>query len=315
MIRVGECSFATDAELWLVTVQKLYDLTTSEITHISDTSSSITEVLPLLLQRIARLLVGTISFPALANMLRAVYVEEGKKKLERSGAKATKSALALITGLDTRVVSATLKETQDPTDDGVNANPENALIDLWCSDQRFYDQESKTPIVLPIEGKGRTFQSLVLSAIGRNVTVKTVLDRLLESETVQIIQGDIPRVELISLHYNPISSDRAKLTDITFLEASRVMSAGIHNMNSAPEERVPQQGRWTYRLSPDNYREFRREARDLLQKQIKEGEALLERFEEPSKQPGQLTVGIGWYQWGDHDIEVTEATKATGEEK
>ena len=38
--------------------------------------------------------------------------------------------------------------------------------------------------------------------------------------------------------------------------------------------------------------------------QIKEGEALLERYEEPQKQPGQITVGIGWYQWGDHEIET-----------
>ena len=81
------------------------------------------------------------------------------------------------------------------------------------------------------------------------------------------------------------------------------MSAGIHNMNSIPEERVPQQGRWTYRLDPNNYKRFRKEVRLLLQKQIKEGEALLEQFEEAQKQPGQLTVGIGWYQWGDHESE------------
>ncbi len=49
------------------------------------------------------------------------------------------------------------------------------------------------------------------------------------------------------------------------------------------------------------YKEFRREARLLLQKQIKEGEALLENFEDSQKKPGQLTVGIGWYQWGGHD--------------
>ena len=44
-----------------------------------------------------------------------------------------------------------------------------------------------------------------------------------------------------------------------------------------------------------------KKARDLLDKQIKEGETLLEEFEEPTKQEGQMTVGIGWYQWGDHE--------------
>ena len=74
-------------------------------------------------------------------------------------------------------------------------------------------------------------------------------------------------------------------------------------MSSDSETRVPQQGRWTYRLAPDKYKEFRRKVRDLLRKQIKEGELLLEEFEEPTKQPGQITVGIGWYQWGDHEPE------------
>ena len=69
-------------------------------------------------------------------------------------------------------------------------------------------------------------------------------------------------------------------------------------MNSDPNSRVPQQGRWTYRLSPDNYQEFRNRSRILLAKQIKEGEDLLEEFEEVQRKPNQLTVGIGWYQWG-----------------
>ena len=68
---------------------------------------------------------------------------------------------------------------------------------------------------------------------------------------------------------------------------------------------MPQQGRWTYRLDPENYKQFRTEVRQLLERQIKEGDALLEKFEESQKQPGQLTVGIGWYQWGDHDSEGT----------
>lgn len=269
-------------------------------------AKSIAEVLPLLLRPVVRLLVGTISFPALVEMLRSIYVEEGMKKLERSDSKPTKSALALITGMDTRVVSTVLEKNCDTSLEPQHVSPEFTLIDLWSSDEFFQDPKTGGPAILPIEGRGRTFQGLVLRAIGRNVTVKTVLDRLQKSETIRIIDGDIQQVELVSSEYTPISSDRAKLTDITILEASRVMSAGIHNMNSIPEERVPQQGRWTYRLSPKKYKQFRREARDLLNKQIKEGEALLERFEEPNKQPDQLTVGIGWYQWGDHDPDIGE---------
>jgi hypothetical protein len=263
-------------------------------------NSAVQQVLPVLFRKIVRLLIGTISFPALAELIKSIYVEEATRKLENSGSKPTKSALALITGLDTRVVSSILKEREGPGYVPVASNPENSLIDIWSSDSTFLDEETGEPAILPIEGKGRTFQSLVLRAIGRNITIKTVLDRLLEGGTVQIVEGHIPRVELISRFYNPISSDHAKSTEIGLLESSRVLSAVLHNTNCERDQRVPQQGRWTYRLDAKNYKEFRKEVRQLLENQIKEGDALLERFEEPQKQPGQITVGIGWYQWGDH---------------
>ena len=104
-----------------------------------------------------------------------------------------------------------------------SANPENTLIDIWNSDTTFQDPNTQKAAILPIEGKGRTFQTLVLRAIGRNITVKTVLDRLLKGGTVQIVDGDIPRVELVSKFYNPISSDNAKATEIGLLESSRVL--------------------------------------------------------------------------------------------
>jgi len=67
-------------------------------------AKSIAKILPLVLRRIVRLVIGTISFPAVVEMLRSVYVEEAQKKLLRDGTNPTKSALALVTGLDTRVV-------------------------------------------------------------------------------------------------------------------------------------------------------------------------------------------------------------------
>jgi len=269
-------------------------------------NSAVHQVLPLLFRKIVRLLVGTISFPVLADLLKSLYVEEAERKLELSGSKPTKSAVALFTGLDTRVVSSILNDKNKESSVPVSANPENTLIDIWNSEPAFQDPDTKKAAILPIDGKGRTFQTLVLRAIGRNITVKTVLDRLLKGGTVQVVEGDIPRVELISKFYNPISSDNAKATEIGLLESSRVLSAVLHNMGTDREHRVPQQGRWTYRLDPKNYKKFRTEVRQLLEKQIAEGDLLLERFEEPKKQPGQITVGIGWYQWGDHEAENME---------
>lgn len=264
-------------------------------------SASLTNAVGLVLRRIVRLMVGTVSFPALIEILKTLYVEEAEKKIKRTGSKPTMSALALLTGLDTRVVSVVINKDFDITLEPKNICAENALLDMWANDPFFMDPETNQPQVLPIEGRGRTFQGLVLRSIGRNITIKTVLDRLLSSGNIKTISGGTDQVEMLSLFYSPITNDRAKMTDIAFIESSRVLSAAIHNMNSDIDSRVPQQGRWTYRLPPARYKEFRQEARLLLQKQIKEGERLLENFEDPQKQPGQLTVGIGWYQWGGHN--------------
>ena len=263
-------------------------------------SASLTNAVGLVLRRIVRLMVGTVSFPALIEIMKTLYVEEAEKKIKRTGSKPTKSALALLTGLDTRVVSVVVNKDYEITLEPKNICAENALLDMWANDPFFSDPETNKPCILPIEGRGRTFQGLVLRSIGRNITIKTVLDRLLSSGNIRTISDGTEQVEMLSLFYSPITNDRANMTDIAFIESSRVLSAAIHNMNSDIDSRVPQQGRWTYRLSPARYKEFRQEARLLLQKQIKEGEALLEGFEDSEKQPGQLTVGIGWYQWGGH---------------
>jgi len=266
-----------------------------------DDAKSITHFLSRVFRKVVRLVIGTVSLPALTDILKAIYVEEAQKKLEREGSKPTKSAIALMTGLDTRVVSSLMAQDPETAMQVQSVNPENALIDMWASDAFFQDPTTGNPADLPISGRGRTFQGLVLKSIGRNITVKTVMDRLLAWGAIRVDRGDIDTVVLVSRTYLPLTDDRIKHTEIGLLEASRVLGAVIHNMTADSETRVPQQGRWTYRLNPDRYKEFRIRTRDLLDKQIKEGESLLEDFEEPTKQPGQITVGIGWYQWGDHE--------------
>ena len=55
-------------------------------------AKSIAKALPLVLRRMVRLIVGTISFPAIVEMLRTVYVEEAQRKLIKDGTNPTKSA-------------------------------------------------------------------------------------------------------------------------------------------------------------------------------------------------------------------------------
>ncbi len=123
-----------------------------------DDAKSITHFLSRVFRKVVRLVIGSVSLPALIEILKAIYVEEAEKKLIREGSKPTKSAIALMTGLDTRVVSMLSSQNLDQTIQSQNVNPENALIDMWSSDPFFQDPETGKPAALPISGRGRTFQ-------------------------------------------------------------------------------------------------------------------------------------------------------------
>ena len=103
----------------------------------SGDAASVTDAVRLVLRRIIRLLVGTVSYPALVEIIRVIYVEEAEKKLSRSGSRPTKSALALMTGLDTRVVSSVLKSRYDVALEPKQICAENALLDMWSNDPFF----------------------------------------------------------------------------------------------------------------------------------------------------------------------------------
>jgi hypothetical protein len=179
---------------------------------LTDDSKSIAFFLSRVFSKVVRLVIGTVSLPALVDILKAIYVEEAEKKLIREGTKPTKSALALMTGLDTRVVSQVMDQNLDSTIQNQNVNPENALIDMWSSDPYFQDAETGNPAALPIAGKGKTFQGLVLRSIGRNITVKTVMDRLLNWGSIKVTSGEVETVELVSKTYLPLTDDRVKHT-------------------------------------------------------------------------------------------------------
>ena len=132
-------------------------------------AKSITLFLSGMFRKVVRLVIGSVSLPAIYEILKSIYVEEAEKKLQREGSKPTKSAIALITGLDTRVVSSILSQRTDSSTQAQPINPENALLAYWSTDPFFQDPKTGKPAALPISGRGRTFQGLVLKSIGRNI--------------------------------------------------------------------------------------------------------------------------------------------------
>src|SRR6056297_1636107 len=123
-----------------------------------------------------RLIVGRISCGFLVQQIKRIYIEEARRWIESNdqNGRVTKSKLAMLSGLDTRTISTIEAQRSNPEECTVgDLCAEAGVLYRWASNPDFQD-ESGEPRRLPIMGKSRSFQSLVSSTIGRNVTYQTV---------------------------------------------------------------------------------------------------------------------------------------------
>lgn len=271
---------------------------------IADTASSTQHdqgaTLALAIERMVRplirLIVGRVSCGFLVQQVKRIYIQEARQWIERHDAngRVTKSKLAMLTGLDTRTISAI--EGEEASAENVSMSdlcPEAGVLEKWRSSPAFTDDEGQ-PRVLPIFGKTSAFQALVSSVVGRNVTCQTVLERLLDSGNVEIIDGDF--VRLLNHYYQPIDSSDETVVDAGSWSIGRLTETVVHNLNvEDASERLLQQDRWSRRIPAELEDELLSEARVLLERQIGELEQLLERYEAKDRTEGQKTFGIGWF--------------------
>jgi len=250
-----------------------------------------------MLRPVARLLVGKLSCQVAIGLLKECYVLEARRQLRANdpNKRVTKSALALLTGLDTRAI-ATVEEDVDRPISSSELCPEAAVLNAWFSQATFNDPKTGKPLVLPIYGKGVCFQTLVSRNAGRNVTCPTVLDRLYESGNVELV--DQNHVRLVSPHYMPVNASEQTVIEVGSASINRLGRTLAHNLDApAPESKWLHQDRWSSRIPLDRVEEIRGKLRDLLNEQIEQVEAELDKAEGPVKQSDHGSVGIGWFYW------------------
>jgi hypothetical protein len=245
-----------------------------------------------------RLIVGRISCGFLVQQVKRIYIQEARDWIERNdpGARVTKSKLAMLTGLDTRTISSI--EAEAATVDEVTISdlcPEAGVLDKWRNSRTFVDENGE-PKVLPIFGKTVAFQALVSSVVGRNVTCQTVLERLVDSGNVEIVDGDY--VRLLNPFYQAIDSSDETLVDAGSWSIGRLTDTVGRNLDATdPSERLLQQDRWSRRIPAESEPELRARMRSLIERQIVEVEQLLERYEAPEYEKGHRIFGIGWFSF------------------
>jgi hypothetical protein len=258
------------------------------------------EAMTRMVRPIVRFAVGRVSCAALVNLIREIYVEEAKTYLqtENPDRKVTRSALALLCGMDGRAIKA-FEENDDRAYAPSDVCSEAHILEMWNNDPVFLD-DSGGPAELLIHGPQGTFQRLVSRAAGRAVTPQTALDRLLESGNVELTDNET-RVRLIDPFYKPVKDSEKTAIEAGSLAINRLGRSVVHNTSrvQAGQPSWLQQDRWSFRIPRDRLEIIRAEVRSILERHIVEMEQYLESEEKDPSEATESSVGIGWYYWED----------------
>lgn len=163
-----------------------------------------------LLRPLVRLCISAgMTFPALSQLLRELYVNVAEHDFALSGKDQTDSRVSLLTGIHRKEVSR-LRGAGAP----VNAVPAavsrtGAIIARWLASPRFCDASGK-PLPLPrsTDGSSASFEELV-SSVTRDVRPRAVLDEWLDRRIVTIDAND--NILLAEAAFVPQHGDDDKL--------------------------------------------------------------------------------------------------------
>ena len=259
------------------------------------------------LRPLIRLMVGNITFPAFLNMAKTIYVEEAERKLLQRdpNARITKSSLALLTGIDTRAISQVISQGQDHKEvEAQDLLPEASVLGAWTLKPDFLDANG-APKDLPIYGRGVTFQSLVSQAAGRNVTAQTVVDRLVATGNIELI--DENTIRMLSRHYFPLSGAKYEMVDVGMQAAANLLGTVQHNVENRdnPDGRLLQQQRWSSTIPISKYADFQEKIMKMMYSYIDASLEQIEHFEEDTETSEQVSAGVGFYYFEspkDHSV-------------
>lgn len=162
-----------------------------------------------LLRPLVRLMIRSgVTFPALVDLLRELYVNVAEQDCALPGKEQTDSRVSLLTGIHRKEVRR-LRGAGAPVNTvPVAVSRTSRILARWLADPRYADAEGR-PAALPRTGEaGPSFDELV-SSITRDLRPRAVLDEWLDRGLATLDGKD--RVVLAETAYVPASGDDRQL--------------------------------------------------------------------------------------------------------
>ena len=258
-------------------------------------------------RKLIRLLIGRMSLTRLQEIIRIIFVEEATAKLELEdlGGTVSLSRLGLLTGLDTRtlkkirrtVAEKSLLTKDEELLDGFN--PLLRVIDLWMSDERFFDFNRSRPKGLKIDSEAESngFSDLIKDSMpARGITVRAFLQRLKQSGMVHEDTKN-NKIELLTKERIFVSKDEMEMIEIGMEATSNLLGTITRNIGSWRNADLNffQRGFWNYQFDREKMQEIRKIIHSFLLETDKKGRELITSLAEPEMNKGQVTAGVGMF--------------------
>lgn len=174
------------------------------------------------------LLRNGVSYSAFTDLLKAVFVDTARAELERTGARATQSALSVLSGVhrkDVRTLEAAPGAAGAPQ--AVRSVPlASQVFTRWLTDRRLRTRDGK-PKKLPRSGGAASFESLSRE-LSNDVHPRTVLDELLRLGLVRLDGDDVIPVNTAFVP----SSQLEQMTALFSANAADHLAAAVHNLTA-----------------------------------------------------------------------------------
>jgi hypothetical protein len=257
-------------------------------------------------RKLIRLLIGKISLKKLQEMIQVIFVEEAEVilKKEKPGKNVALSALAVVSGIDTRTLTriksqeSYLKPFHEEKRFLRKITPECSVLDVWESSETYTDPKTGKPIILAINGPKPSFESLISDSNStRGVTVKSFLQRLEVSKSV-IVDKANNSVQMIDKRYTPFGSEaQTENARIGMAAVGNLVDTVAHNVKAPTDsgESFYKRGCWTNRLNKDDSKRLRELVKNFLTEADEKVRKIMKPFEQSVTGQGQLTAGVSLF--------------------
>ena len=265
-------------------------------------------------RKLIRMLIGKISLKKLQEMIQAIFVEEAEASLQREtpGRNVPLSALAVVTGIDTRTLTriksknSTSKPFHEEKRFLSEITPECSVLDVWESSSKYTDPKTGKPRILPIKGSGTSFESLIGDSNStRGVTVTSFLQRLEASKSI-VVDKAKNRVLMIDKRYTPFqSADQTEHAKLGMAAVGNLVDTIAHNLKAPEQNRESfyQQGCWTNRLSQSEAEKLRRLIKKFLSKTDEKVRKIMKPFEQDIVTDDQVTAGVSMFYFEESSLD------------